>query len=97
MVDWEENQQRLAVLERKIKLLVTLGIAQTILLAVILVMLLMDQLLPDWSTLIMFILIAGTVGYVFRRQLPSIFGRVSRFIFAQLAAAPKEGSGKDIL
>ena len=96
MADQDVNQQRLEAVERKIKLLVTLGIAQTILLAVILVMLLMDQLLPDWSTLIMFILIVGGLGFVFRHQLPSILGRVSRFIFAQMASRPKDGSGKDI-
>ena len=52
MPNSDENQERIEAIEQKIKLLVTLGIAQTILLAVILVMLLMDQLLPDWSTLI---------------------------------------------
>ena len=96
MADLDENQQRLAVVERKIKLLVSLGIAQTILLAVIVVMLLMDRLLNGWITLFMLILIVGALGYMFRNQLPSIFGQVSRFIFAQLAVSPKEGSSKDI-
>ena len=96
MSNLDENQQRLIAVERKIKLLVSLGIAQTTLLAVILVMLLMDQLLPDWSTLIMFILIVGVVGYVFRNQLPGIFGQVSRFIFARLSTPTKNDSGKDI-
>ena len=72
MTNSDENQERIEAIEQKIKLLVTLGIAQTILLAVILVMLLMDQLLPDWSTLIMLALIAGVLGYVFRKQLPGI-------------------------
>lgn len=96
MSNSDQNQQRLAAVERRIKLLVSLGIAQTILLAVILVMLLMDQLLPDWSTLIMFIVIVGVVGYVFRSQLPSFFGQVSRFIFARLSTTTKNDSGKDI-
>jgi len=96
MSNSDENQQRLAAVEQKVKLLVTLGIAQTILLAVILVMLLMDQLLPNWSTLILFILIVGVVGYVFRSQLPSIFGQVSRFVFARLSTTTKNDSGKDI-
>ena len=96
MTDPDNNRQRLAEVERKIKLLVTLAIAQTILLAVILVLLLMDQLLPDWSTLIMFIVIVGVVAYVFRKQLPSVFQKVSRFIFSQLASPPKDESRKDI-
>ena len=96
MSNSDENRQRVKAIEQKIKLLVTLGIAQTILLAVILVMLLMDQLLPDWSTLIMFALIAGVLGYVFRNQLPGILGQVSRFVFARLSATQKNGSTKDI-
>ena len=59
MPNSDENQERIEAIEQKIKLLVTLGIAQTILLAVILVMLLMDQLLPDWSTLIILALVVG--------------------------------------
>ena len=96
MADSEENRQRLLAVEQKMKLLVTLGIAQTILLAVILVMLLMDQLLPDWSTLILFVIIIGVAGYVFRKQLPSFFGQVSRHVFARLASTQKNGSSKDI-
>ena len=96
MSNLDENQQSLAAVERKIKLLVSLGIAQTILLAVILVMLLIDQLLPDWTTLIMFIVIVGTAGYLFRNQLPSIFGQVSRFIFTRLSASSGKDSDKDI-
>ena len=96
MSNSDENRQRVEAIEQKIKLLVTLGIAQTILLAVILVMLLMDQLLPDWSTLIMFALIAGVLGYVFRNQLPGILGKTSRFVFARLSTTQKNGSTKDI-
>lgn len=96
MVRPEDNQRRLAAVEQKLKLLVSLGIAQTILLAIILVLLLMGQLLPDWSTLILFMMIACLVGYVFRRQLPSILGRVTRFIFSRLSSTQKDGSNKDI-
>ena len=96
MPNSDENQERIEAIEQKIKLLVTLGIAQTILLAVILVMLLMDQLLPDWSTLIILVLVVGVLGYVFRKQLPSILGRVSRFVFARLSSTEKNGSTKDI-
>ena len=96
MVRPEDNQRRLAAVEQKLKLLVSLGIAQTILLAIILVLLLMGQLLPDWSTLILFMMIACLVGYVFRRQLPSIFGRVTRFIFSRLSSTQKDGSNEDI-
>ena len=96
MVNLDENQQRIEAIEQKIKLLVTLGSTQTILLAVIVVMLLMGQLLPDWSTLILFALIAGGLGYMFRKQLPSILGRISRFIFARLSSTQKNGSTKDI-
>ncbi len=92
----EDNQQRLAAVEQKLKLLVSLGIAQTVLLVTILILLLMGQLLPDWSTLILFTMIACMVGYVFRRQLPSILGRVARFIFSRLSSTQKDGSNKDI-
>lgn len=92
----DDNQHRITAVEQKIKLLVTLGIVQTILLAVIVVLLLMDQLLPDWSTLILLLLIAGVLGYVFRKQLPSILGQVSRFVFARLSPTQKNGSNKDI-
>ena len=96
MSNSDENRQRFEVIEQKIKMLVTLGITQTILLAVILVMLLMGQLLPDWSTLVMFAVIAGVLGYVFRKQLPGILGKISRFVFTRLSATQKNGSTKDI-
>lgn len=96
MSNSDENRQRFEVIEQKIKILVTLGITQTILLAVILVMLLMGQLLPDWSTLVMFAVIAGVLGYVFRKQLPDILGKISRFVFTRLSATQKNGSTKDI-
>lgn len=96
MSNSDENRQRFEVIEQKIKILVTLGITQTILLAVILVMLLMGQLLPDWSTLVMFAVIAGVLGYVFRKQLPGILGEISRFVFTRLSATQKNGSTKDI-
>ena len=96
MTNLDDNQRRLEAVEKKLKLLVSLGIAQTILLAVILVMLLVDQLVNGWSTLFMFVLIVGVVAYVFRNQLPTILGTVSRFIFARLSTPTKNGSGKDI-
>ena len=96
MANSDENQQSIEAIEQKIKLLVTLGIVQTSLLAVIFVMLLMDQLLPSWSTLVMFALIVGVLGYVFRKRLPSILGQASRFVFARLSSTQKNGSTKDI-
>jgi len=96
MTNSDENQERIEAIEQKIKFLVTLGITQTILLAVVLVMLLMDRLLPDWSTLIMFVLIVGVLGYVFRKQFPGVFGKISRLVFAYLSSTPKNGSNKDI-
>ncbi len=96
MTDSKDDQQRLAAVEQKLKLLVSLGIAQTTLLIIILVLMLIGQVLPNWSTLIMFILIAGLVSYTFRKQLPSILGHVSRFIFNQLSSNQKSGSNKDI-
>ena len=92
MTNSDENQERIEAIEQKIKFLVTLGITQTILLAVVLVMLLMDRLLPDWSTLIMFVLIVGVLGYVFRQQLPGVFAKISRLVFAYLSSTPKNGS-----
>ena len=96
MEDPNGNQDRLTAVEKKITLLVSLGIAQTVLLVVILAMLFMDQLLPSWSTLIMLALFIGLAAYVFRRQLPGIFGYVSRFIFSRLSSTQKQGSNKDI-
>ena len=52
MANSDENRQAIEAIEQKVKFLVTLGIVQTSLLAVILVMLLMNQLLPSWSTLV---------------------------------------------
>ena len=96
MEDPNGNQDRLTAVEKKITLLVSLGIAQTVLLVVILAMLFMDQLLPSWSTLIMLVLFIGLAVYVFRRQLPGILGYVSRFIFSRLSSTQKQGSNKDI-
>ena len=96
MANSDENRQAIEAIEQKVKFLVTLGVVQTSLLAVILVMLLMNQLLPSWSTLVMFALIAVALGYMFRKQLPGILGRVSRFIFARLSSTQKNGSTKDI-
>ncbi len=96
MVNPNDNEQRIKAVEQRIKLLVTLAIAQTSLLGVILVLLLMDQLLPDWSTLILLLFIVSVLGYVFRKQLPGFLGQASRFIFARLSAPQKNGSNKDI-
>ena len=96
MVNSDEDRQSIEVIERKIKILVMLGIVQTSLLAVIIVMLLINQVLPSWSTLVMFALLAGVLCYVFRKQLPGILGQASRFVFAHLSSPRKNGSTKDI-
>jgi hypothetical protein len=91
-----DEQLRLEAVERKVALLVSLGIGQVVLLVVILSLMLMNQFMPKWSTLLMFIVMAGLVAYIFRGQLPAIIGRVSRFVFAKLATSQKTGSSKDI-
>lgn len=88
--------QRLDAVERKMAMLVSLSIGQVVLLVVILCLMLMNQFMPKWSTLLMFAITAGLVAYIFRQQLPSILGRISRFLFAKLSSSQKNGSSKDI-
>lgn len=87
---------RLTAVERKVTLLVSLAIGQIVLLVVILSLMLMNQFMPKWSTLLIFTVIAGLIAYIFRKQLPSLIGRASRFVFRQLASSQKTGSSKDI-
>jgi beta-lactamase regulating signal transducer with metallopeptidase domain len=93
--DRSSSDLRLNAVERKLTLLVSLAIGQIILLVVILSLILMNQFMPRWSTLLVFAVMAGLIAYIFRKQLPGLMGRASRFVFRQLASTQKTGSSKD--
>ncbi len=90
------NDARFKRIERKLTLLFGLAIVQLALLVFLAVCLVIKQFMP--STFSMILLLAAVAGfmYFFRAQIPSWFGSGSRFIFAQIFAAQKSQSIKDI-
>ena len=90
------NEERFARLEKKLNLLTLLTIGQACLLAVLIVCLIIDQFMPSTLTLILMLIALGVFAYFFRSQIPGWFARLSRFVFAQMFAAQKSDSIKDI-
>lgn len=96
MMETDPDEKRFARLEKKLNLLTVLAIGQAILLAVLVVCLMLEQLMPSTLTLIMMLVAVGAFAYFFRSQIPGWFARLSRFVFAQMFASQKSDSIKDI-
>ena len=96
MMENDPSEKRFARLEKKLNLLMTLVIGQAVLLAVLVVCLIIDQFMPSTLTLIMMLVAVAVFAYFFRGQIPGWFARLSRFVFAQIFAAQKSDSIKDI-
>ncbi len=96
MMEFDPNEKKLDRLEKKLNLLMTLVIGQAVLLAVLIFCLIVDQFMPSTLTLIMMLVATGVFAYFFRNQIPGWFARLSRFVFAQMFAAQKSDSFKDI-
>ena len=92
----DKNQERFKTIEKKLSMLVTLAIVQSVALAVLVVCLVVQQFMPSTLTLLLFL--AGVIGflYFFRAQVPGWIGNISRYVFAQMFAAQKSNSMKDI-
>ena len=95
-METDQNEKRLARLEKKINFLTAVMTGQAILLGVLVVCLIIQQFIPSTLTMILMLVAVGAFCYFFRAQIPGWFGRLSRFTFAQLFAAQKSDSLKDI-
>lgn len=95
-MDHDSNETRLKRIESKLRLLVVLAVVQSIVIALLVVSLFIQQFMPSTPTLILLLIVLAVLGYVFRKQIPSWFGRISRLCFSQLVAAQKSDSMKDI-
>ena len=95
-METDPNEKRFARLEKKINFLTVLMSGQAILLGVLVVCLIIQQFIPSTLTMILMLVALGAFCYFFRTQIPGWFGRLSRFAFAQMFAAQKSDSLKDI-
>lgn len=95
-METDPNEKRFARLEKKINFLTALMTGQVILLGVLVVCLIIQQFIPSTLKMILILIAVASSCYFFRAQIPSWFGRLSRFAFAQMFAAQKSDSVKDI-
>jgi len=79
-METDPNEKRFARLEKKINFLTALMTGQV----------------PSTLKMILILIAVASSCYFFRAQIPSWFGRLSRFAFAQMFAAQKSDSVKDI-
>lgn len=91
-----ETEQKLKRLERRVNLLVVLGIVQSVLLCFIAFATMIEQLIPSSMTLILILIVLGVAIYFLRSYIPGWFGAMSRFFFAQMLEPKTEPMKKDI-
>jgi hypothetical protein len=94
-MDNDPNETRFKRIENKLRLLVVLSIAQSVLIIALVVCLFIRQFMPTTLTLILIFVVLAVFLFAFRSQIPSWFGSTSRFVFAQLFEAQKSDSMKD--
>lgn len=92
----DENDTRFIAIEKKLKMLVMLCTVQTIALAILILCLVVQQFMPSTLTLIMFLAVVCVFLFFFRNQVPGWIGNITRYAFAQMFAAQKSDSMKDI-
>jgi len=92
----DSTAQRLARLEKRINLLVGITIVQAIILTIFIVCLVVRQFMPSTLSLILMLIALAGFLYFFRARVPGWIGNFSRFVFAQMFAAQKSDSMKDI-
>ena len=90
------NDDRFKKIERKLTLLFGLAIAQLAVLLFLTICLVIKQFMPSTFSMILFFVVLAAFLYFFRAQIPGWFGNASRIIFAQIFAAQKNNSMKDI-
>lgn len=90
-----ETEQKLKRIERRVNLLVVLGIAQSILLSFIAFATVVEQLVPSTLTIILFIIALAAAIYFLRGFIPGWFGSLSRFFFSQMLDPKADSMKKD--
>ena len=94
-MDQDPNEQRFRRIESKLRLLVLLSIAQSLVILALAACLFIKQFMPTTLSLILMILVLASFLYAFRSQIPAWFGNASRFVFSQMLEAQKSDSMKD--
>lgn len=95
-MEHDKNEERFKTVEKKLSLLITLAIAQSAALAILIIMVVFQQFMPGTMTLFLFLVGVVAFLYVFRKQVPGWIGNMSRYAFSQMFAAQKSDSMKDI-
>jgi len=90
------DSDRIQAIERKLGLVVSFSIGQSVLLVVILTLMLMNQIMPTWSTLLMFFVMLALTAYIFRGQLPGLFRIVGSYLLGKLLSGESTDSTNDI-
>ncbi|MDG1874315.1 MAG: hypothetical protein P8J27_10420 [Mariniblastus sp.] len=94
-MEQDPHEKRFQSIEKKLNLLVVIGITQAIVLTVLASCLLVNQFLPSTWTMILLLLLTVVFVYFFRKQIPGWLGTAGRFFFSQLFAAQKSDSAKE--
>lgn len=92
----DPNEERFQRIERKLNLLVTIAITQSVVLVLLIIGMLLSRMLSSAMPMLLFFLILTGFIVLFRKQLPGWFGSASRFLFAKMLGAQKDHSMKDI-
>ena len=69
-----QTDERLRGLEVKVNVLITLVLVQIC----VSLYLAVQTLFPSWTTIIILLLLVGSIGWIFRKQLPSWAGLLTR-------------------
>lgn len=91
----EPNEKRFKRIESKLRLLVALSVAQSVVIIALAICMFVQQFMPTTPTLLLMMVALAIFVYFFRSQIPSWFGSSSRFVFTQLFEAQKSDSMKD--
>jgi hypothetical protein len=94
--DRSGDSDRIQAIERKLGLLVSFSIGQTALLVVILALMLMEQVMPTWSTMLMFFVMLALTAYIFRGQLPGLIRKVGSYLLGKILTSKSMNSSNDI-
>jgi uncharacterized membrane protein len=90
----ESDDTRLEKIDQKLRILVVLAVCQAVITGLMFVYLVLENFIPSNSTFFLLLIGLGIFSYLFRSRIPSWFGSLSRFIFANLFEMRKSDSIK---
>lgn len=91
----DPNDERFKRIEKKLNLLFTIAVGQSILLAFLVVGLVLSKFLASTLPTVLFLIVVVGFIVLFRNQIPGWFGQFSRYAFGKMISAQKTESSKD--